>query len=507
MLEEAAAATFVAAWVVQLAATFRCLWWQRQHLAVSVPGTDDVASLARLGLGWHPAIHQYVTRRRREARTDDALPSDALVGPWYSHRRLGPASSFDGPFADRAAAEATATSGGPQVPMRTVVTARQRDALCWLDAIGPTVLPDVAVLKPCKGDDARLVANLRTFFELEYPLYHLVFCVQDRADPAVIKIKGLMAEFPLVNARLEVGQLDFDVNPKLNNIVSAYEAVTAELVWVCDSGTPAHPSLLTESVTAVRRAEHGTTASGSPTGTGTKIGVLHQLPTLAQSETLGDRVEQMHFGTGHSKYYFVLNMVGFNCLNGMSTLFPKAAMEKIGGLRQFGKYLGEDYYIGKAMIKAGYKLEIGPHPAAQLLPARKLDEVYMRHMRWSRLRRKMLPAASIAEPMLECLPAGALGAHALAARGTVPGWSWVPFLALHIVLWIVCDLLLFHGTIRRRFDPRDMPRWLAAWVLRELGNLAVAAHGALSDEVTWRDRTFVLLKDGLTREKFFRKIM
>lgn len=46
-------------------------------------------------------------------------------------------------------------------------------------------------------------------------------------------------------------------------------------------------------------------------------------PTLAQSETLGDRVEQMHFGTGHSKYYFVLNMVGFNCLNGMSTLFPK----------------------------------------------------------------------------------------------------------------------------------------------------------------------------------------
>ena len=47
-----------------------------------------------------------------------------------------------------------------------------------------------------------------------------------------------MAEFPLVNARLEVGQLDFDVNPKLNNIVSAYEAVTAELVWVCDSGTP-----------------------------------------------------------------------------------------------------------------------------------------------------------------------------------------------------------------------------------------------------------------------------
>ena len=38
-------------------------------------------------------------------------------------------------------------------------------------------------------------------------------------------------------------------------------------------------------------------------------------------------------------------------------------MEKIGGLRQFGKYLGEDYYIGKAMIKAGYVLGFThPHP-------------------------------------------------------------------------------------------------------------------------------------------------
>jgi len=33
-------------------------------------------------------------------------------------------------------------------------------------------------------------------------------------------------------------------------------------------------------------------------------------------------------------------------------------MENIGGLRQFGKYLGEDYYIGKAMIKAGCVLEL-----------------------------------------------------------------------------------------------------------------------------------------------------
>ena len=31
-----------------------------------------------------------------------------------------------------------------------------------------------------------------------------------------------MAEFPLVNARLETGHPDFDINPKINNIVTAY---------------------------------------------------------------------------------------------------------------------------------------------------------------------------------------------------------------------------------------------------------------------------------------------
>ena len=125
----------------------------------------------------------------------------------------------------------------------------------------------------------------------------------------------------------------------------------------------------------------------------------------------------------------------------------------------------------------------------------------MRHMRWSRLRRKMLFAASIVEPMVECLPAGAMGSFALAARDTVPGWSWRLYLVLHIVLWILVDLVLFHCTIRCRFDPLNLPRWLAAWVLRELGNLSVSVHGALSDEVTWRNRTFLLLDGGLTREK------
>src|SRR5580658_196507 len=45
--------------------------------------------------------------------------------------------------------------------------------------------PPVTIFKPLKGLDEELDQNLRSFFQLDYPSYQLLFCVADADDPAI----------------------------------------------------------------------------------------------------------------------------------------------------------------------------------------------------------------------------------------------------------------------------------------------------------------------------------
>lgn len=68
-----------------------------------------------------------------------------------------------------------------------------------------TKLPGVSILKPLKGVDDNLIENLCTFFQIDYPKYEILFCVQDATDPAVEVVRQLLNRFPHVDAKLFSG--------------------------------------------------------------------------------------------------------------------------------------------------------------------------------------------------------------------------------------------------------------------------------------------------------------
>jgi ceramide glucosyltransferase len=48
--------------------------------------------------------------------------------------------------------------------------------------------------------------------------------------------------------------------------------------------------------------------------------------------------------------YLFINLIGVNCVTGMSCLMRKCVLDKVGGLKAFSNYIAEDYFIAKTYI-------------------------------------------------------------------------------------------------------------------------------------------------------------
>jgi len=114
---------------------------------------------------------------------------------------------------------------------------------------------------------------------------------------------------------------------------------------------------------------------------------------------------------------------------------------------------------------------------------------WMRHVRWGRIRRAQFTPAFYLEPVLfYAFGSGWLGAAAFYLIWCVP----VPlFMAIHIGLWGVADMLLV-----RHLEGRVTVGALLGWFLRELMAVPHWLHMAASNRISWRGHPLRILSGG-----------
>lgn len=64
----------------------------------------------------------------------------------------------------------------------------------------------VSIIRPLKGVDLELEANLRSSFVQYYPKFEINFSVASPEDPAIEIVETLMKEFHQVDSRLIIGK-------------------------------------------------------------------------------------------------------------------------------------------------------------------------------------------------------------------------------------------------------------------------------------------------------------
>ena len=97
-------------------------------------------------------------------------------------------------------------------------------------------LPGVSIIKPLMGIDENLRGNLETFFVMDYPVYEILFCVQDSNDPVIGLVRELMDKYPSVDVKLFSGGKSVGINPKINNMMQGYTQIKYDFFLISDAG-------------------------------------------------------------------------------------------------------------------------------------------------------------------------------------------------------------------------------------------------------------------------------
>lgn len=341
-------------------------------------------------------------------------------------------------------------------------------------------LPGVSILKPLSGDDPNLYQNVETFFLQSYPLYELLFCVEDKSDPCLPVVQGLMEKYSQVDASLFIGGETVGVNPKINNMHPGYKAAKYDLIMISDSGIRVRDDTLLEMVSQMAE----------------QIAIVHQMPFTCDREGFPATLEKIYFGTWIARIYLSADLLGINCHTGMSTLIRKSILEEAGGLRAFGVYIAEDFFIAQYVHDRGFKMRVSSLPALQNSGICRIVLFRERLARWAKLRLAMVPVAFALELLSGSIVSGFCASW---AAHKLFDLDYTIFFLLHMLAWFLLDWLLLtivqHGSL-----PFNKVEFLIGWILSEVTWPAMTVRSLWDPAVRWRSRTFRLRWGGIAEE-------
>ncbi|KAI9297136.1 nucleotide-diphospho-sugar transferase [Neoconidiobolus thromboides FSU 785] len=333
--------------------------------------------------------------------------------------------------------------------------------------------PFVSVLRPLCGLEYKLKQNLESSFLQDYPNFELIFNVKSSEDACIPLVLELIQKYPNIDAKLIIDEDQKGVNPKVSNLLKAYEQSRHDLIWVCDSNIFLNKGCLSRSAKLMMEEN---------------VGLVHHLPVGIDGTTFGSQLESMFLNTAHAKMYTLLNYFIFEpCVVGKSCLYRKSDLACVGSMKAFENQLAEDFFIAKAIWDQGLKIKMPYDLAYNRLGSISTSAYFNRRSRWCRLRKYIVPQATIIEPFTESILNGMLASYGFSYLLNI---SIFNFFAYHLVVWFLLDFQLNQQLIGNKLNLKELQRFMVIWAFRELTALPLYLYSVLGSTFTWRGQTY-----------------
>jgi ceramide glucosyltransferase len=245
-----------------------------------------------------------------------------------------------------------------------------RRPVAWPDA----AYPPISLLKPIKGLEDELEANLRSFFEQDYPApFEIIFSSEEPAvDPGMALARRVARDYPDVPVRFVACDPDFGLNPKVANLKGALSGARHDLVFQSDANVRARRDYLRRVVAELLAAD-ASILSSIVVGVGERsIGAA--LENLQLTALIGPSVcTALHVGRT-------------SCVIGKSMLFRRSELEAVGGLEIVRDILAEDFILGQIFQKSGRKVLLSTTTIENVNRDTRVEAFLGRHSRWLKMR-------------------------------------------------------------------------------------------------------------------------
>jgi ceramide glucosyltransferase len=262
-------------------------------------------------------------------------------------------------------------------------------------------LPPISLLKPIKGLEDGLEANLRSFFEQDYPgPIQIVFTSTAAHDPGMAIARGIALEYPQVESVFVHARDDFGLNPKVANMHGGLQAVRHDLLLQSDANVRLHPGYL-RALVGCMQAQAASLVGSLVVGEGERsaAAVLENLqltaftaPGLCMAKELAD----------------------ITCVLGKSMLLKRSELEALGGLGVVKDLLAEDYALCQIYTQHGKRIAMTTLRVRNVNQNTSLRMFAGRHSRWLKMRAVVSTPGFIADlgsnpfpfALLACLASG-----------------------------------------------------------------------------------------------------
>lgn len=328
--------------------------------------------------------------------------------------------------------------------------------------------PAVSILKPVKGLDADLEANLRSVFEQEYPAFEVIIGAQDADDPALDVARRVAADYAGVPCVVIADPREVGPNPKVANLANLLRHARHQHLLISDSNVRVERSYLADLMAHLQQP--GVELVSSPIrGCG--------------SASLGGEVDALLLNTfvmgGVTAMHRLFDGV---CVVGKSMLLRRAMLRELGGFEFLAQFLAEDQVCGQEVVRRGHRIALSSRPIDNITGAPWLRQVAARYLRWGKIRRRISPAGFAGEIMLNPVSVAAVGVVALRSELA---------LAAFLAAWSISVVLakLAEGAVGVRRS------WTALARLTLLADLlagAVWPVALLARTVNWRGNALVI---------------
>ncbi len=336
--------------------------------------------------------------------------------------------------------------------------------------------PGISVLKPLAGGEPEIEQNIRSFFEIDYPNYEILFAACEDGDPALQVARKLSRQYPSISVKiLTTGDPPYP-NAKVFSLQTMAAAARHGLLVISDSDIRVDADCLAVIASEFSSAKVGVVTCPYRAAPGPSFWSL--LEALGMNGEfwggilLAEMLAPMDFAVGPTM------AISRDCLNA------------VDGFESVQEYLAEDFVLGRKARAMGFDVRLSRNVVEHHIGADRFAANFRHRFRWNRSTRRSRPWGYIGQVFMNPLP-WALLAVPLSGIAQWSLWLLGVCVFLRLAALVAVGFMILGDRLTLRYF------WLIP--LQDIAALVVWFGAFFGNTVTWRGLRFHLTADGKLR--------